>query len=172
MTEDTFDIGLIVNVHGLKGEIKVLPTTDDPMRFKLLKTINVYNGEQKTAYKPGSVRAQKNMLIIKLKEINDRDEAAKLVGGVIKVARSEALPLDEDEYYQKDLLDMKVITETGEVLGNLSQIIETGANDVYVVKEAGKKKDILIPAIRECIISVSVKEKLMTVKLLDGLLDL
>lgn len=172
MTEDTFDIGLIVNVHGLKGEIKVLPTTDDPARFKLLKTINVYNEKQKTAYNPASIRSQKNMLIIKFKEINDRDEAAKLVGGVIKVARSEALPLDEDEYYQKDLLDMKVITETGEVLGNLSQIIETGANDVYVVKEAGKKKDILIPAIRECIISVSVKEKLMTVKLLDGLLDL
>ena len=112
------------------------------------------------------------LIILKLKGIDDRNAAEQLVGGVIKVPRSKALPLEENEYYQKDLLDMAVLADTGEELGHLSQIIETGANDVYVVTPKTEGKNILIPAIKECILSVSVSDKKMTVHLMEGLREL
>lgn len=176
MTEDYFKIGDIVNVHGLRGEIKVMPTTDDPNRFNALDELDIYFGSDSKIYPIEKVRPHKNLIAIKLAGVDDRNAAEKLVRGIIKVPRSKALPLDEDEYYQKDLLDMVVVTDTGEELGQLVQIIETGANDVYVVRPPGspgeKNKDLLIPAIKECILSVSVSEKTMTVHLMEGLLEL
>ena len=120
----------------------------------------------------------KTMIVLKLADVDDRNAAEKMVGGIIKVPRSKALPLDENEYYQKDLLDMAVVSDSGEVLGQLVQIIETGANDVYVVRPTagpdakGKVKDLLIPAIKECILSVSVPDKKMTVHIMEGLREL
>ena len=189
---DYFDIGAIVNVHGLRGEIRVMPSTDDPRRFELLKMVEIFfktgeaclempsRGESmkypSSKFPLEKVRPHKSMLVLKLRGVEDRNAAEALVGGVIKVPRSEALPLDEDEYYQKDLLEMAVVTDTGEELGRLMQIIETGANDVYVIRPAedagGKIKDILIPAIKECILSVDLPGKLMTVHLMKGLREL
>lgn len=169
---DYFDIGAIVNVHGLRGELKVLPITDDPARFELLDTIEIFRetGDSKE-YPLEKVRPHKTMLVLKLKGIEDRNAAELLIGGVIKVPREKAIPLEEDEYYQKDLLDMKVITDQGETLGILAKIIETGANDVYVIRKA-ETKDLLIPAIKECILSVDLSEKTMTVHLMKGLREL
>ena len=173
MTEDYFDIGAIVNVHGIKGEIKVMPSTDDPSRFELLESVEIFSGSSKsTVYPLEKSRPHKTMVVLKLTGVDDRNTAEQLVGGVIKIPRSMALPLEEDEYYQKDLLDMLVVTDTGEELGHLAQIIETGANDVYVVRPGGQKKDILIPAIKECILAVSVTEKKITVHLMKGLREL
>lgn len=172
---DYFDIGSIVNVHGLRGELRVLPTTEDPLRFELLKTIEVFpkNSESGSViYVLDSVRLHKTVVVLKLIGIDDRNAAEQLIGGVIKIPRSMALPLDEDEYYQKDLLDMAVITDEGEELGTLVQILETGANDVYVVRSEGEAKDLLIPAIKECILSVDIAASKMTVHLMKGLRDL
>ena len=174
MTEDFFDIGTIVNVHGLRGELRVLPSTEDPSRFELLKTIEVFpkNSENDSAvYVLENVRLHKTVVVLKLIGIDDRNAAEKLIGGVIKIPRSLALPLDDDEYYQKDLLDMSVVTEDGEELGSLVQILETGANDVYVVRHEGAK-DLLIPAIKDCIISIDIPQKKMIVHLLKGLREL
>lgn len=168
MLEDYFEIAKIVNVHGLKGEIRVLPTTDDISRFDLLETAEIFIKDDKREYPLERVRPHKNVIALKLKGVEDRTAAESLVGGVIKVPRSKALPLEEDEYYQKDLLDMTVVTDEGEELGRISQIIETGANDVYMVSPS----NILIPAIKECILNVSVAEKRMTVHLMEGLRDL
>ena len=178
MTEDYFEIGTIVNVHGLKGEIRVMPATDDPSRFKLLDKLQIFFGSDITEYSLKNAWPHKTMIVLKLAGIDDRNAAEKMVGGVIKVPRSKALPLEENQYYQKDLLDMAVVSDTGEELGQLVQIIETGANDVYVVRPAarpdtkGKIKDLLIPAIEECILSVSVKDKKMTVHVMEGLREL
>jgi 16S rRNA processing protein RimM len=189
VTEDFFDIGSIVNVHGLRGEIRVLPSTEDPSRFELLKTIEVFFPENRRGsedsegtaesaernsdiYVLESTRRHKTVVVLKLVGIDDRNAAGKLIGGVIKIPRSMALPLDDDEYYQKDLLDMTVVTDEGEELGTLVQILETGANDVYVIRSKEEIKDLLIPAIKDCILSVDIAEKKMTVHLMKGLREL
>ena len=176
MTEDYFTIGTIVNVHGVQGEIRVMPATDDPNRFKLLDKLEIFFESYIAEYPLKSVRPHKNLMVLKLAGIDNRNDAVQLVSGVIKVPRSKALPLEENEYYQKDLLDMTVVSDTGEELGQLIHIIETGANDVYVVRPHtgldGKAKDLLIPAIKECILSVSVSERKMTVHLMEGLREL
>jgi len=173
---DYFQIGTIVNTHGLQGELRVMPSTDDPGRFELLDAVEIFWDSDKVKYTFEGARLHKTLIILKLKEVKDRTAAEKLVGGVIKVPRSEAIPLEDNEYYQKDLLDMAVVTDTGEELGQIVQIIETGANDVYVVRpsnaEESKIKDLLIPAIKDCILSVSVQDKLMTVRLMEGLREL
>ena len=176
MIEDYFTIGTVVNVHGIQGEVRVMPATDDPSRFGLLDTLDICFDAHTVKYPIKNVRPHKNLIVLKLAGIDNRNDAEKLVGGMIKIPRSKALPLEEDEYYQKDLLDMTVVSDTGETLGQLVQIIETGANDVYVVRPpAGlesKVKDLLIPAIKECILSVSVPERKMTVHLMEGLREL
>ena len=176
MTEDYFAIGTVVNVHGIQGEIRVMPATDDPSRFGLLDKLELFFDAHTVEYPISRIRPHKNMIVLKLAGIDTRDDAEKLVGGVIKVPRSKALPLEENEYYQKDLLDMTVVSDTGEELGQLVQIIETGANDVYAVRPPegleGKAKDLLIPAIKECILSVSVPEKKMIVHVMEGLREL
>ena len=174
--QDYFKIGNIVNVHGLRGEIRVMPATDDPSRFELLKKAEIFfekgNNNHSVEYQLETVRYHKAMVVLKLAGVNDRTTAESLVGGVIKVPRSEAIPLEEDEYYQKDLFDINVVTDTGEELGRLLQIIETGANDVYIVRPANGSKDVLIPAIKECILDVSLPDNKMTVHLMKGLREL
>ena len=168
-----FEIGKIVNTHGIQGEIRVLPSTDDPSRFGLLDTLEIFfTDAQEQSYPLEKARLHKNLAILKLKGIDTRNAAENLVGGIIKIPPEKALPLEEGEYYQRDLLGMTVVTGDGEELGELAQILVTGANDVYVVRPLlaeDNKKDILIPAIRQCILDVSVAEKLMTVNLMDGL---
>jgi 16S rRNA processing protein RimM len=171
LSEDYFDIGKIVNVHGLKGDIRIVPTTDDPSRFNLLDSIEIFFGSESSTYHLERAKPHKNVLVLKLKGIEDRKAAETLIGGIIKVPRAKALPLEDNEYYQKDLIDMSVISNVGEDLGTLVQVIETGANDVYVIRpESGK--DLLIPAIKECILDVDVPGKKMTVHLMKGLREL
>jgi len=168
-----FEIGKVVNAHGIKGEVRVIPTTDDPERFELLDTIDLYfkDGEPHQ-YVLEKSWLHKSMVVLKLAKINDRNAAEKLIGAVIKIPPEKALPLEDNEYYQRDLLDMTVVTDKGEELGTLVQILATGANDVYVVRPkdaTDSKRDILIPAIKECILGVSVAESQMTVHLMKGL---
>jgi 16S rRNA processing protein RimM len=163
-----FDIGKVVNTHGIRGEIKIIPITDDPNRFTLLDEVEIFLSHRREVYPLISARPHKKSWVLKLDGVHDCNAAERLVGGVLKVPPEKALPLEEGEYYQRDLLDMNVITEQGEALGKLVQIIETGANDVYrVLSEGGE--EILIPAIQQCILAVSVPERQMTVHLLEGL---
>ena len=168
---DFFRIGIITNTHALKGELKVLPTTDDPSRFDDMPNITVKCSETSstsTVYDIEYVRHQKGMIVLKLAGIDDINEAEKLKGCQIIVSREDALPLEEGEYYRSDLIGMKVITDEGENLGLLEQIYDSGANDVYSVTPS-EGKPILIPAIKQCILNVDTENKLMTVHLLKGL---
>ena len=155
--------------HGIRGELRVLPVTDEPDRFSLLDEVIVaLKNKPPAVFKISSARLHGGMVILKIEGVDDRGAASAFIGGVIKIPESSALPLGDDEYYFRDLLGMEVFTEDGERLGAIADVLRTGANDVYSV-ETADKKNILIPAIKSCVLSVSVREKKMTVRLMEGL---
>lgn len=164
-------VGAVIKPHGIRGEIKVWPTTDDPQRYdELSELVLVQRGAEKTVYIE-EVKYFKNIVILKLQDINDMDAAEQLRGADLYVKREDAAPLAEGEYYIGDIIGMDVITDDGVLLGRIRDVIDTAANDVYAVKREGAK-DLLIPAIRQCIRNVDLEKNVMTVHLLDGLLDL
>lgn len=165
---DFYEIGTIVNTHGIRGEVRVRPSTFDINRFKLIDEVDVRNGKNNIRVKIESVWYHKQFVILKLHGIDSIDDAQKIKGGVMIIPKESALPLDEDEYYLSDLYDIDVLSDDGEDLGKICDIITTGANDVYVVKK-DNEKELLIPAIKQCILNVDINEKKMTVHLLDGL---
>ena len=167
--EQYFEIGRITGTHGIRGTMRVFPTTEDPTRFERLKEITVEIRDKREVFHIKKVAYQKNMILLTLKEIDDINVAELYKNGRILIPDSAAIPLAEDEYYTRDLYGMQVVTEDGEDLGVLEHIYETGANDVYGVKRAGDKKELLIPAIKDCILRVDIASRVMTVHLLEGL---
>ncbi len=166
---EMFTVGKIVNTHGIRGELRVLPTTDDNNRFKKLKTvyIELYKQTELKQYEIESSRLHKNFVLIKLVGIDDINEAEFLKNATLKIDRKDSLPLEEDEYYISDLYGIDVKTEDGRHLGILQDILFSAANDVYVVKN--DMRELLIPAIKQCILKVDIPNKCMTVNLLEGL---
>lgn len=170
--ETMFTVGKIVNTHGVKGELKIVPTTDDPKRFKKLKEIYVERKELKK-YNIEAVRFHKAFVLLKLEGIDDMNAAELLKGSTLKIDRKDSLPLKKDEYYISDLYDLGVYTEEDErYLGDIVDIIYTGSNDVYVVKNPETKKELLLPAIKQVVKVVNIEEGKMIVHLLEGLEDL
>lgn len=169
--EDLFRIGSVSTTHGVHGEVKVYPTTDDPGRYKKIKEVILDNGKEKKTAHIEQTKFFKQMVIVKFKECNSMDEAEKLRGYELYVTREHAIPLKKNEYYIADLIGMKVMTDEGSELGIIDDVLQTGANDVYVVKQPSGK-EVLLPAIKDCILSVDVEAGLMEVHVLDGLLDL
>lgn len=169
--EKRLRVGVITSTHGLKGEVKVYPTTDSVDNFFDFKHvyIKLARGEQTAEIE--KVRFFKEQVILKFKEFNRIEEVERFRQCELYIDRADAIPCGENENYIADLIDMEVFTEDGEQLGVLKDVYETGANDVYIV-ETPKKKELMIPAIRECILDVDVEQKRMTIHLLDGLLDL
>lgn len=172
--ENYFEIGKIVNVQGIKGDVRVVPFTDEATRFELLDEaiIRFDEGSRQGIrhFQIERVWYHKGFVMLKLKGINDRTTADALRGGVIVIPPELALPLDDGEYYIRDLLGMTVTTQQGEILGIICDVLQTGANDVFSVKpEPKSKQEILIPHIKQCVLNVDVENKLMTVELLEGL---
>ena len=167
--ENYFEIGKITGTHGIRGTMRVFPTTQDPTRFEKLKEIIVEVRNKQEVFHIKKVAYQKNMILLTVKEIDDINVAELYKNGRILIPDAVAIPLEEDEYYTRDLYGMKVVTDEGEDLGELVRIYETGANDVYAVKKVEDKKELLIPAIKDCILKVDIKENTMTVHLLEGL---
>lgn len=167
--DNYFTVGNIVNTQGIKGEMRIMPTVDDVMRFKLLKKVYVERKGVIKEYDVENVRFHKQFVLLKLKGIDDMTAAEAFKGSIVKITEDMAIPCEEDEYYIRDLYDMKVLTEDGTELGILKDVLFTGANDVYVVSPR-EGKDILIPAIKDCILNVDVENKVMTVRLLEGLI--
>lgn len=171
MTE-RFQVGAVSSAHGVRGEVKVYPMTDDPMRYKKLKQVIVQkkNGAEETLAVE-SARFFKNMVLLKWKGIETRDDAEAYRGSALFVSREEAVPLKENEYFIADLIGLSVFADDGSALGELTDVLQTGANDVYEVTTPGKQK-LLIPAIRDCILQVDVEGNRMEVHLLPGLSEL
>ncbi|MCD8215536.1 MAG: ribosome maturation factor RimM [Clostridiales bacterium] len=164
---DYFSVGKIVNTHGIKGEVKVYPYVDDLNEILGLERVFVEKKGEIEEKKVLGARLHKGMALLSLEGVKNMTEAEALKGCVLKITRDMAEPCGEDEYFVKDLYGMEVVTEKGESLGELYDILFTGANDVYVVKTEGK--DILIPAVKQCILKVDLSEGKMTVRLLEGL---
>ena len=166
--EEYLQVGVISSTHGIRGEVKVFPTTDDPARYKVLKNVILDTGKERIPLEIQGVKFFKQFVIVKFKGIDIINEIEMYKGKSLLVTRENAAPLGEDEYYIADLIGMKVFTEDGE-FGILKDVIETGANEVYVV-ESEEHGEVLIPAIHDCILDVDVEAQTMKVHLLDGLI--
>lgn len=166
--EQFLQVGVISSTHGIRGEVKVFPTTDDPSRFKKLKKVLLDTGREQLELEVQSVKFFKQFVIVKFKGIDNINDIEKYKGKGLFVPREDAVPLDEDEYYIADLIGMEVFTEDGR-FGVVKDVMETGANEVYIV-ESDDHGEVLIPAIRQCILDVDVEERKMVIRLMDGLI--
>lgn len=166
---DYFEIGKIVNTQGIKGDVRIVPQTSDIKRFESLKTVDMYRGNIKKTLTIEKVWYHKKFVIIKFLEVKNMNDAEELKEFVIRVDRKDAIPLEEDEFYITDLIGVSVIDDMDNKIGIIKDVLVTGANDVYVVKTDGK--DILLPAIKQCILDVNMEEKIMKVHIMKGLLD-
>ena len=169
--EDMLRVGVISSTHGVRGEAKVFPTTDDPARFEDLETVFLDTGREKLKLEISGVKFFKNMVILKFKGYDNINDIEKYRGKDLWITRDQAVPLGEDENFVADLIGLSVVTDQGETLGVMKDVMFTGANDVYVV-ERENGKELLLPAIKDCILDVDLEEGVMTVHVLDGLLDL
>ena len=169
--QDLLQVGVISSTHGIAGEVKVFPTTDDIARFDYLKEVILDTGKEKLTFTVSGVKYFKNMVILKFKGIDNINDVEKYRGCSLWVTRENAVELKEDEYFICDLIGLNVITDEGEALGELIDVIQTGANDVYSVRTKDGR-EVLLPAIEQCVLSVNIEENTMTVHVMDGLLDL
>lgn len=166
--KEYFEIGQIVNTSGLKGILKIKPFTDDIKKFSNLKTIYIKTKNGLTEFKIEQVRYVKNMVMLKLAGIDTVEEAEKYRNLYIKILRDQEEELEEGSYYVVDILGCKVNTDANQELGKIVDVFQTGSNDVYVVKDE-QGKQILLPAIKQVIKNVDIKNKIITVHLLEGL---
>lgn len=168
--EDYLCVGTIANTHGIKGEVKVYPHTDDVNRFSDLDIVYIVSGNEIQELKIQNVRYFKNLAILKFKGIDDINDVERYKGKNLMITREQAVPLEEDEYFICDIIDARVVTDEGEELGVLTDVLQTGANDVYVVKNSSGK-EILLPVIPSCVLDINTDEKLVKVHILPGLFD-
>ena len=168
--DDLLQVGVITQTHGIRGEVKVFPTTDDVNRFKKLKETILDTGKEKITLEVESVKFFKQFVILKFKGFDNINDIEKYKGKSLYVTRQNAVKLKKNEYFIADLIDIAVYNEDDTLLGTLTDVLETGANDVYQIKTTDGK-EILIPAIKECILSVDIEGRKMVVHLLDGLID-
>ncbi len=168
--EDYFRIGVITTTHGLKGEVKVYPTTEDPSRFERLETCYL---KERSGYRPLTIdgcKYFKNQVILHFKEIPDIDAAVLLKQKELYVDREHAIPLGEGEYYLADIIGIDVYDEEGNRLGVMEDYLETGANDNYqILQDNGKR--FMVPAVDQFILSVDVENMKMVIRVIPGMLD-
>ena len=164
------EIGQIVNTFGIKGEVKVKPFTDDIKRFDKLKKINIEQKNSKKEYEIENIKYHKDMVILKLKGIDQIEQAELLRNSYLKINRNEEEPLEENTYYIVDLLGLSVYTEEDVLLGILDDIYNTGSNDIYVVKDSLGKQT-LLPAIQDVIKEIDIENQKIIVHVMKGLLD-
>ena len=166
---DYLELGQIVNTFGIKGMVKIKPFTDDVEQFEQLQTIYIEKKNSKKEYEIEEVKYHKNMILLKLKGIENPEQAETLRESYVLISREKAKKLEEGTYYIVDMIGLEVFTEEGEKLGILEDIFNTGSNDIYVVKnDLGKQ--ILLPAIEEVIKKIDIENKKIIVHLIKGLI--
>jgi len=168
--ENKLQVGVISSTHGVRGEVKVFPTTDDVKRFKRLKEVILETGKEELLLEIEGVKFFKQFAILKFKGFDNINDIEKYKGKSLFVTRKNAVPLRKDEYFIADLQGLMVEDDKGKQIGTLKDVMETGANDVYIV-EMLDGREVLLPAIKECILDVDVEGGKMRVHMMDGLLD-
>ena len=168
--EDKFQVGVITSTHGVRGEVKVFPTTDDPHRFKRLKEVILDAGKEELVLEVEGVKFFKQFVILKFKGFDNINDIEKYRQKRLYVTRQNAVRLRKDEYFVSDLMGMEVVDEQNVKIGVLKSVMETGANDVYVI-DMTDGRELLLPAIKQCIWNVDMESNVMQVHVLEGLLD-
>jgi 16S rRNA processing protein RimM len=168
--EDLLKVGVITTTHGVRGEVKVYPTTNSAERFLELSYVLLDTGRDLKRLEIQNVKFYKNQAILKFKGIDNINDIEMYKGRDLWINREDGQELDEDEYYIADLLGLTVLLEDGTEYGTLKDVMETGANDVYVV-ETKDGSEVLLPAIADCILDVDLDEETMTVHLMKGLVE-
>ena len=167
--EDLLQVGVITTTHGIRGEVKVYPTTDDVHRFEELESVLLDTGKEYRELKIKSVKYFKQYAILKFEGIDNINDIEKYKGKSLYVTREHAVKLKKDEYFIADLIDMQVELEDGTLFGVLNDVMQTGANDVYCI-QTEEHGEVLIPAIKDCILDVDVETRKMKIHLMDGLI--
>ena len=167
---EEFQIGVITQTHGIKGEVKVFPTTDDVKRFKRLEKVTIDSGKKRFEAEIESVKFFKQFVILKFKGFDTIEDIQPYKQAKLLVDREHAVRLRKDEYFVADLIGTKVVSDEGTELGVMTDVIETGANDVYVVKNS-EGEEILFPAIKDYVKEVDLENGVITLHVMDGLLD-
>ncbi|MDD3839636.1 MAG: ribosome maturation factor RimM [Clostridia bacterium] len=163
-------IGQILKPRGLKGEIKVFPLTDVIDRFNDLEYVLIENSaDELKKYDIEYVKYQKDIVYIKLEQVNSVDEAERLREKYIKISRNDAIPLEEGEYFICDIVGLKVYDEESKYIGEIQDVIKTGSNDVYSVN-SHDGREILIPAIKKVVKNIDLEKRTMKIQLLEGLI--
>ena len=168
--EEILQVGVITSTHGIRGEVKVFPTTDDVNRFKRLKEVILDTGKEQITLEIESVKFFKQFVILKFKGIDNINDVEKYRQKSLYVTRKNAVRLKKDEYFIADLIGLCVQNEEGEEIGVLRDVMETGANDVYVI-DLKDGRELLLPAIKQCVLEVAVEAGYVKVHILEGLLD-
>ena len=164
-----FEVGQIVNTFGIKGFVKVKPFTDEITRFEELKKVYICKKNEMQEVEIEQVSYQKDMVLLKIKGIDNLTEAEKYKGLFLKIDRKNAKKLPKDTYFIADLLGLEVYTDEGELLGKVDDIFNSGANDVYVIKDETTGKQILLPGIKEVLKEIDLENEKIVVHLLKGL---
>jgi 16S rRNA processing protein RimM len=163
-------VGVITQTHGIRGEVKVFPTTDDAQRFKKLKEVILDNGKVRLTMEIEGVKFFKQYVILKFRGYDSINDVEKYKNGKLFVTRDKAVKLSKDEYFIADLIGMQVVTDEGENFGILKDVLTTGANDVYVVTRPDQT-EVLLPAIKECVKNIDMEQDQVLVHIMDGLLE-
>lgn len=163
-------VGVISSTHGIRGEVKVFPTTDDLNRFRTLKQVRLDTGKEQINLEVENVKFFKQFAILKFKGIDNINDIEKYKGKDLLVTREEAVPLKEHEFFICDLIGCMAYEEDGKEFGELTEVMQTGANDVFIFKTKDGK-EILVPYTQECIKSIDIQNKKIVVFLLPGLVD-
>ena len=166
---DLFQVGIITSTHGIKGEVKVYPTTDDVMRFKKLKKVILKTEKESLDREITGVKFFKQFVIVKFKEYNNINEVEALRNAGIFVTRNDAVSLDEDEFFIADLIGLDAVSDDGNYKGTITDVLSGNANDVYEVT-LEDERTVLLPAIKECIKDVDLNNGSITFTMLDGLI--
>lgn len=168
---DLLEVGKIVNTHGLRGEVKVVPWTDYPEVFEDIETVYIKKKSDFERLDIAGIKYQKNNLIIRFAQLKDINEAEKYKNRVLYAERASLGELPEGVYYIADLIGLDVVKEDGEKVGIISDVFNTGSNDIYEVKREGQK-NLLLPVIDDVVLNIDVENKKVTVRMMEGLEDL
>lgn len=164
---DFLIVGKIIRPHGVRGDVTMMIITDYPDRLHDFETL--YVGQTYQPHRVASLRRHRDAMLLRFEGFADRDSVEIFRNQFVYVGRADAAPLEEGEYYFYQLENIRVVTDDGEELGRLVDYIETGANDVYIVR--GPRGDLLLPVIPEVIVRVDIEARVMTVHLLEGLIE-
>ena len=168
---DLLEVGKIVNTLGLRGEVKVVPWTDYPEVFEDIETVYIKKKSDYERLDIAGIKYQKNNLIIRFAQLKDINEAEKYKNRVLYAERASLGELPEGVYYIADLIGLDVVKEDGEKVGVISDVFNTGSNDIYEVKREGQK-NLLLPVIDDVVLNIDVENKKVTVRMMEGLEDL